>query len=433
MTMHLSHHVDVSIGRHGVATRRDFLRGISTAAIAGGLLSWSDLVSVQAAELRKRGKACIVLWMQGGPSHFETFSPKPGHSNGGDTKAISTAVPGIEVAENFPRVAGQTKDIALIRSMTSKEGAHPRATYLLHTGYLPTASVNYPALGSIVAKELPHSELELPAFVRVGGRVNNGSGGGLLGVEFDPFVLNGAMQTPANTTPAVDVARYKRRLDLTERLEADYAASEGKQEVADHQKLYRKASRMILSPQMAAFDLSKESAAVRDAYTRTSFGSGCLLARRLIESGVPFVEVGSDGWDTHDDNFGRTKRLAGDVDQPFAQLVLDLKQRGLLDSTLVVWMGEFGRTPRVNPRGGRDHYPVAFNVALAGGGIRGGQVIGRTDEGGAMVADRPVSVTDLLQTFCKSLGIDPKKENIASNSRPIKIVDGGAPVNELFA
>jgi uncharacterized protein (DUF1501 family) len=190
---------------------------------------------------------------------------------------------------------------------------------------------------------------------------------------------------------------------------------------------------MIKSSQMKAFDLEGEPSEIREAYGSSQFGMSCLLARRLVETGIPCVEITLNGWDTHFDNFPRVKELAGTVDKPFAYLLTDLKQRGLLDSTLVVWMGEFGRTPKINPRAGRDHYPKAFNAVVAGGGIRGGRVVGKTDDGGAEVADRPVGVADLLQTFCKSLVIDPKIEHIAPNGRPIKIVDGGEPVNELFA
>ena len=189
---------------------------------------------------------------------------------------------------------------------------------------------------------------------------------------------------------------------------------------------------MVTSARMDAFQLERESDAMRDQYGRTDFGAACLLARRLVETGVTFVEVNSNGWDTHDNNFERTTNLCGQIDQPIAQLITDLRARGMLDSTLVVWMGEFGRTPKINPRGGRDHFPRAFNVALAGGGIRGGQVIGHTDAGGAAVTDHPVSVQDLFQTFCKSLGIDPTIENMSSIGRPIKIVDGGKPVAQLF-
>jgi uncharacterized protein (DUF1501 family) len=430
MTMHLRHQVDVSVSKRGEIRRRDFLRGIAAASVAAGTLSWRDMVALQAGELQKRGMSCILLWMSGGPSQFETFSPKPGHANGGETKAIDTSVPGIQIGENFPHVAKMMHEAALIRSMTSKEGSHPRASYLMHTGYLPTANVKYPAFGSIVAQQNPRAELDLPAFVRIGANSRDGSGGGLLGIEYDPLVMPVAGKPPTNSAPATPVDRYTRRLNLLDRLEGGNAAAH---EVAEHQKLYQKASRMILSSQMQAFDLDQEPAAMREAYGDSQFGLGCLLARRLVESGVPSIEVTLGGWDTHLDNFPRVKELAGQVDQPLAYLLTDLKQRGLLDSTLVIWMGEFGRTPRINPRAGRDHYPRAFNVLLAGGGIRGGQVIGSTDESGTDVADRPVGPTDLLQTFCKSLQIDPSFENIAPNGRPIKIVDGGVPVAELFA
>lgn len=432
MTMHLRHQIDVSVGRQGVIRRRDFLRGISAASIAAGTLGWRDLVTLQAGELQKRGMACILLWMQGGPSQFETFSPKPGHANGGETKAIDTSVAGIQISENFPHVAKSMNDLAIIRSMTSKEGSHPRASYLMHTGYLPTASVKFPAFGSIVAQQVPHADLALPAFVRVGG-IQNGSGGGILGIDFDPFVMPVAGKLPTNASPATDVQRYQRRLDLLGRLEADYASDGAKQEVEEHQKLYQKASRMILSSQMTAFDLDKEPANIREGYGDSQFGLGCLLARRLVETGIPCIEVALNGWDTHFDNFPRVKELAGQVDQPFAYLINDLKQRGMLDTTLVVWMGEFGRTPKINPRVGRDHYPRAFNVVMGGGGVRGGQVIGTTDESGSDVDQRPVTVPDLFQTFCHSLKINPTIENIAPNGRPIKIVDGGQPVSELFA
>jgi uncharacterized protein (DUF1501 family) len=189
---------------------------------------------------------------------------------------------------------------------------------------------------------------------------------------------------------------------------------------------------MVLSPKMEAFDLSRESSAMRGAYGKTDFGSGCLLARRLVEAGVTFVEVGLGNWDTHQDNFTRTHALAGELDRPFAQLVSDLKTRGMLDKTLVVWMGEFGRTPRINPRGGRDHYPRAFSAVLAGGGVRGGRTLGATDAAGAEIEDRPVTAPDLFRTIYKSLGIDAEKENMSPIGRPIKIVDGGKPVDELF-
>ncbi|MGE0534509.1 MAG: DUF1501 domain-containing protein [Pirellulales bacterium] len=424
----------VAVDRHGVVQRRDFLKCLSAGALATGALNWTDLVAANAAELRSRGRACILLWMQGGPSQFETLDPKPGHANGGATEAIETAVPGIRIAANFPQIAKQMQHAAILRSLTSKEGNHQRATFLMHTGYSPTASVKHPALGSIVAQELGSTECELPAFVRVSSdvRQRNSGNGGFLGVEYDPFAIRQAGNLPENAAPTTEIARYRRRLGLLDRLEEDYAESGGAQRVADHRKLYDKTARMILSKDMHAFDLNKEPAAVREAYGTTQFASGCLLARRLVESGVPFVEVQLNGWDTHDNNFDRVRDLAGQVDQPVANLLADLDARGLLDSTLVIWMGEFGRTPKINPRNGRDHYPRAFSALLAGGGIRGGQVVGSTSEGGDEVAERPIVVTDFFQTLCQSLGIDATKENMTPIGRPIKIVDGGQPISELF-
>jgi uncharacterized protein (DUF1501 family) len=216
-----------------------------------------------------------------------------------------------------------------------------------------------------------------------------------------------------------------------ERLGSGFAKSLP-QEAADHASLYQRATKMILSPAMEAFDVDAEPESVRKEYGEGGFASGCLLARRLIEHGVSFVEVVSNGWDTHQDNFEKVKELAGEVDRPYAALIRDLARRGMLDDTLVIWMGEFGRTPKVNPRGGRDHYPRSFNAVLAGGGVQGGAVVGKTDAQGADVADRPVTVPDLFATFCTSMGIDPAIENMASSGRPIKLVDGGKAVSELF-
>jgi hypothetical protein len=316
--------------------------------------------------------------------------------------------------------------------MTSKEGSHPRATFLLHHGYLPMGGVKFPTLGSHVAQQIGTPGFDLPSFVRIGGRGTDAGGAGFLGVDFDPFILQNPEAKPENTQPATRDERYARRMKMLEQVEANFGKVEGTDLVADHQKLIKKSSKMILSPKMEAFDLGREPEKMHDAYGRTKFGAGCLLARRLVESGVTFVEVNQDGWDTHDNNFERTKTNNGTIDQPMAQLVTDLKQRGMLEKTLVIWMGEFGRTPRINARGGRDHYPRAFNVALAGGGIRGGQVVGETDAGGEDVTKRPVSVSDLFRTIYTTLGINADHENMSRIGRPIKIVDGGQVIHELL-
>ncbi len=432
MTLQSLMHVQTS--GDGIISRRSFLRTLAVGAAGIGMLGWKDEVTLHAEELRKRGMACILLFMRGGPSQLETFDPKPGTTNGGPTKAIATAASGIQIAEGWTNVAKAMKDIALIRSVTNKEGEHQRATYQLHTGYVPAGSVKYPSIGSIVAAELGPEKFDLPHFVSIGNRATT-IGSGFLGMSVAPFVVANAMQMPSNVAlpPGVNDKRYQRRLGLLNELEQDFADSGGGPRVEDHKSLYTGATRMVLSPRMKAFDLKQEKDSVRDRYGRSPFGQGCLLARRLVEQGVTFVEVESNGWDTHDDNFKRVKTLSDSVDPAFAALISDLKERGMLERTLVIWMGEFGRTPKINGRTGRDHFPKAFSVALAGAGIKGGQVIGATSSEGTEVKARPVSVPDLFCTFYQALKINPRKENISTLGRPIKIMDKGQVVKELFA
>ncbi|HEY1377761.1 MAG TPA: DUF1501 domain-containing protein [Gemmataceae bacterium] len=417
----------------GVVTRRTFLRSVAVGAVGTASLGWKDAVTLNAAELRKRGMACILLFMNGGPSQFETFDPKPGASTGGPTKGIPTTVPGVQVAEHWPKVAKQLGDIALIRSMTNKEGAHPRAVYQLKTGYVPSGGIKFPAFGSLVAKEIGPPDFDLPSFVSIGRRDTIGSG--FLGMQYAPFSVQDPNRMPNNAElpGGVSSQRFNRRLGLLKDLEKDFADAGAGHQVESHQALYQGAAQLVLSPRLKAFDLSQEKDAARDRYGKNPFGQGCLLARRLVETGVTFVEVESDGWDTHRENFDTTKNLSGPVDQGFAALVADLKDRGMLDKTLIVWMGEFGRTPRINGQNGRDHYPRAFSVALAGGGVKGGRVIGATSSDGLSIAERPVTVPDLFTTFCHALQINPRKENHGPLDRPVKIVDGGQPVAELFA
>jgi hypothetical protein len=425
--------VKVAMNGHGVLSRRGFMRSIGLGAAGLSALSFTDLMAVQADEIRKRQMAVILLWMGGGPSQMETFDPKPGTANGGETKAIQTAVPGIQIASAWEHTAKAMHDITLIRSMTNKEGNHQRATYQLHTGYSPSGSVKHPSFGSVTAAELGDPKFDLPHIVSIGGPT---IGAGMLGVGFEPFVIPDAQKPPTNVTLPVPPDRFARRMGLLNRMELAGFASDGAgggDRVKEHASLYKQTAGMVLSPRMKAFDLEAEDSPTRDAYGRTAFGQGCLLARRLVEAGVTFVEVRSNGWDTHQDNFERVGTLAGQVDPGFASLVSDLKRKGMLDRTLVVWMGEFGRTPKINPNGGRDHFPRAFNIALAGGGVKGGQVIGASSADGTEVKDRPINVNDLMTSFCHALKIDPTKENMSPLGRPIKIVDGGKVVKELFA
>lgn len=432
MTHSIQRHMSLLLRQGRLVGRRDFLRQITAAGLASGACNWTDAISASADDLRSRGMACILLWMQGGPSQLETFSPLPNHEHGGETKAISTSVPGIQIAESLPHCAKVMQDLAIVRSMTSQEGNHQRATYLLHHGYLPLGGVKFPTLGANVAQQIGAASSQLPSYVRIGGRLANAGGGGFLGVQYDPLILQSARRPPENTKPYTGRARYERRLQLLDAIQKGFARSAGARVVADQRKLAQRAADMILSPDMEAFDLERESTGARQAYGEGDFAAGCMLARRLVERGVTFVEVSLRGWDTHQDNFKRTGALAGQIDQPLARLIVDLRERGLLDKTLVLWMGEFGRTPRINARGGRDHFPRAFNVVLAGGGLRGGQVVGRTNAAGTEVAQRPVTVNDLFRTVYHALGIDADQENISRVGRPIKLIDGGEVVRELL-
>ncbi len=429
-----SWHEDVTLTRRSLS-RRGFLYGMS-AATAAGAFNFRDVMSLQAADLRKQGKAMILLFMQGGPSQLETFDPKPGTETGGPTQAIDTAISGIQIAEGWEKTAQQMNDIAIIRSMTNKEGQHERAVYQMHTGYIPSGSIKHPALGCNIARELSPAERELPAVVSIGnGRAAGigGSGAGFLGVDYEPFHVANPGNLPDNVATTVNESRFKRRLGLLDKLEGEFATRGGETVVENHRRITDKSSKLVLSPLTRTFDLSQESAATRESYGDSEFGRGCLLARRLVESGVTFVEVRLGNWDTHQDNFTAVKGLAKQCDPALAALIADLKQRGLFDKTLILWTGEFGRTPRVNPRTGRDHWPRNFNALLAGGGIKGGQVIGETSKDGTSLTKDPVNVPDLFCSICQSLNVNPAKENMSPIGRPMKIVDGGKPVVGLFA
>jgi hypothetical protein len=287
-------------------------------------------------------------------------------------------------------------------------------------------------LGAHVAQALGNASDDLPGFVRIGAGQTT-EGGGFLGVRYNPLAVPRAGGPPSNSNLGfgVDEPRFRRRLKLLDDLQSDYASAEGSAAVADQHSLVDAAARMVLSPEMKAFSLENESESMRRRYGEGGFADGCLLARRLVESGVPFVEVQLGGWDTHRDNFDATASLCGKFDQPMGALLDDLQERGLLESTLVVWMGEFGRTPRINANSGRDHYPKAFNVALGGCGIRGGQVIGETDELGVEITDRPVRVPDLFHTIFHALEIDASEE-LQAGARPVKRADEGEPVREAL-
>jgi hypothetical protein len=412
----------VRVNAHGLVNRRSFLAACGVAGFSS--------IAAAAPELRKQGKSCILLWMAGGPSQFETMDPKPGAETQGTTRAIASSAPGISIAEHWTRTAAVMKEFAVLRSMTSKEGNHGRATYLLHTSYAPSGGIVHPGIGSVVASEIGNPESDMPNFVAISGQ---SVGPSFLGVRNAPFIVTDPNRPPDNLAIPVAPPRLDRRLELLKELEAPQLRTATAPLVKDHQTLYDQTSQMVRSPRTRAFDLDAEPEKLRDAYGRSAFGQGCLMARRLIEADVPFVEVQSSGWDTHTNELPGLKKLIPPVDQGMATLVADLKDRGLLERTLVIWMGEFGRMPQVNLAAGRDHYPQAFNVMMAGLNVKGGQVIGATDKLGIEVVERPTSVMDLFCTYYKALGINPRKENQTNVNRPLKIVEEGEPVNEVFS
>jgi hypothetical protein len=388
--------------------------------------------------------------MAGGPTQTDTFDPKPGHANSGPLRAIRTAADGVQIGEHLPLVAARMNDLAVVRSMATREGDHGRATLHLRTGNLPQGAIDFPVFGALVSKELEQPGGDLPGYVSITPRVGAAAlSAGFLGPQYAPLVVGnggGEFDTAAGGEAAglrvenlglparVSATRAAERLALLDESESDFLTSRPGAATASHRSAYQRAVRLMRESAAKAFDLSDEDAGLRDRYGRNRFGQGCLLARRLVERGVPFVEVSLGGWDTHDNNFAQVRNLCGILDPAWATLMADLKARGLLDTTTIVWMGEFGRTPGINPRNGRDHYPNAWSVVLGGGGIKGGRAVGRTGRDGMAVEERPVSVPDLLATICLAMGVDPTKQNPSNVNRPIRVVDQSAnPVREVLA
>ena len=419
----------LNVTRDGQLSRRRLLR-LGAGAFCASPFLWN--LRSRAEELKKEGRSCILVWLAGAPSQLDTWDPKPGTPNGGQTKAIKTSVPGVQVAEYFPRMAQMMKEVAIIRSIQGKEAAHERGTYHLHTGRRLTGAEKHPNFGSVVAYQLGDEESDIPNFVSVGKTVSSG----FLGVQVAPFIVDKPGTLPANVASRIPDYRAKRRMALLAAQEKDFASSGAQNLVKEHQALYSRANMLMKSPRLKAFELADEPKASKDAYGNSQFGQGLLVARRLVETGVPFVEVRKGGWDMHNSLYEKIKPAAGDVDRGLSQLLKDLKQRGMLEKTLVICMGEFGRTPKINkrePAPGRDHWAKNFCAVLAGAGIQGGQVVGSTSRDGQEISNRPVEVEDLFQTFCKAMQIDADEELYTPGGRPLAIVDGGVPVKELFS
>ena len=408
--------------------RRDWLQFSAAGVLGGSMSGWFSALAASAANSPQRKRSCILLWMNGGPATIDLFDLKVGHENGGPYKEIATAAPGLKFGEHLPQLARHGKDIAVIRSMSTKEGDHARGTYYLRTGNLPQGAIQFPTLGSLVSKELGDPRSELPNFVSVAPfrAFSQGAfGPGFLGPQYAPLVVAegnfGPPQPNQNVDAALKVQDLERsgeisltqsesRFDILKDLENSFSANRPNLVAQSHQTAYDRAVRLMKSVGARAFDLSEESAKLRDAYGRNVFGQGCLLARRLVERNVPFVEVTLGGWDTHGQNFTAVKNQCGFLDPAWSTLMSDLKDRGLLETTTIIWMGEFGRTPKINQGQGRDHFPNAWSAVLAGGGINGGRVHGKTTPDGMRVDGTPTTVPDLLATLCRAAG-DRSREN----------------------
>jgi hypothetical protein len=399
--------------------------------------------------------------MSGGPSQTDTFDLKAGHKNGGPFREIQTSAPGLKISEHLPNVAKFGDKMAVIRGMSTKEADHGRATFVMRTGYNPTGPIQYPGIGSLLSKELGAVENPLPNCVAIAPQrgVNPAAfSSGFLGPQYAPLIVGDSVQIGPQqpNQPEPDFAKLLRvedvdvpgdvdkghadaRLDLLTEMERDFVVRHPGVAPLSHQTAYTRAVRLMRTTAAKAFNLNEEPDRVRDAYGRSLFGQGCLLARRLVERGVPFVEVTHSGqnglgWDTHADNFTQVRGLCETLDPAWGALMADLQVRGLLDSTLIVWMGEFGRTPAIVNGNGRDHFPTAWSTVMAGGGIVGGQAVGKTSADGMEVAERPVTVPDFLATVCMALGVDPLKQNMSNVGRPIRIADKAAePIKEIIA
>jgi hypothetical protein len=419
--------------------------GLGGASVSG----WFPAFAADVASRQQKPRHCILLWMSGGPTQTDTFDMKPGHANGGEFKEIQTKAAGLRFSEHLPKLAAMSDKLAVLRGLSTKEGDHGRGTYLMRTGHVPMGPVQYPTIGSSLANQLGRDGLTLPNYVSVGPyRAFNQEAfsPGFLGPKYGPLIVgatdipgamnNGGQGFPElkvqslERLPGINEARMNKRLDLWKGLQSDFLAANRGNAAQTHNTVYAGAVQLMHSQDAKAFNLADEPVKLREEYGKSVFGQGCLMARRLIEQGVAFVEVslgtssGGVGWDTHADNFNAVKNLSGDLDAGWATLMRDLDDRGLLESTTILWMGEFGRTPQINATGGRDHFPNAWSTVLAGGGIAGGQAWGRTSENGTTVVDGQISVNDLLATVCQAAGVGPEVSQLDATGRPIPITDG---------
>jgi hypothetical protein len=423
-------------------SRRDFLSyaalsllGVSAMPFASPLFAGDpEPASGTATARRPTAKSVIYLYMSGGMSHIDTFDTKPGAANQGPLKSIPTAVDGVQLSEHFPMLAEQMPDIALIRGLSSNQGAHEQGNYVMHTSFIMRGTIKHPCMGSWMLHFGGRPNRTLPGNVVIGAGTNY-PGNGYLEPDSAPLLLGKASDGLQHSAlpPGVDDAEFSRRLGMARDLNSEFLSKYPTKSGLAYKDIYDQAVALMKSSDLTAFDLSQESKAVRDAYGDDGFAQGCLLARRLVEHGVRYVEVDLGGWDTHADNFERVGDLSAKLDRGLGTLLPDLRERGLLDDTLIVVGTEFGRTPDITDNDGRNHYPKAFSGLLAGGGIRGGRAFGKTDETGANVVENKLDPADFNATIAYAAGL-PLDEVVHSPSgRPFTLADKGHPAMELFA
>jgi hypothetical protein len=423
-------------------TRRDALRVGSLAALGVGL---PGLLRAEADAGRSGETSCILVWLQGGLSHIDSFDPKPDAPAEirGDFGVIDTTLPGVKFTEHVPRLARQLDKFSILRSLNPRNGSHGVADAYMMTGHPFSQTVTYPCFGSVVAREKGDRE-SMPPFIQVGMYVDQRFGGGVagfLGEQYNPFILPGDPSSPGFTVRdvslagSIDRARFDRRrrvLEAVDTWQAKMESAPGPLEATD--AFYQKAYSLITAPKAKkAFDIASEDPRLRDRYGRSPIGQGCLLARRLVESGVRFVTVTDGGWDTHQNNFtSLEKRLLPRLDSGVSALLQDLHDRGLLETTLVVVMSDFGRTPKVNPSAGRDHWSTASVALLAGGGLKHGAVVGRTNALAEQPVEAPYVTEDLAATIYDRLGIPADTTFTTPDGRPIQVNYDGRVIRELI-
>lgn len=408
-------------------------RRMFVGAAAGTFLGMNirALVARAGEDRKATAEHVILFWNGGGMTHIDTFDPKPGRDVQGDFEPIKTSVAGIQISEIFPLLAKQMKHVALVRSIAGQNGDHGRATYQLQTSYAQSANLQHPGIGSVVVSE-KKALGDLPAYVTVGGLAPKA---GYLGQKCEAyFVGRPGEKDPYLAFPSgITDARGNKRLDILQKMNEKQAGALPGEEVSGAQTALKDAVQLMRSPALEAFEVRKEKPEVLEKYGDTEFGRSALLARRLVEKGVRFVQVNRGGFDVHANAFPAMRDHGEVMDPALAALIEDLAQSGLLKKTMIVMLSEFGRTPKINMTMGRDHHPGVFSCLFAGGGVKGGQVIGSSDEDAMQPKDRPVKVSHLHASICHALGIDPDKEVMTQLQRPMKLVDKGQPVEELFS